>query len=118
MISMEGEKELSVKLIEILAKRDASPIEKKLQALIKVALLSDNVLLYIREVQSALNGFGKVRSETVKGLVEYAMAHNEVQIRNTVPVEQQDRLVEQLKCCLTQAEVWLLGALAHLGLLE
>lgn len=99
-------------------KKDASPVEKKLQALIKMALLSDNVLLFIREVQSAMNGFGKVRSETVKGLVEYAVAHNEVQIRNTVPVEQQDGAVERVKCCLTQAEVMLLGALAHLGLLE
>lgn len=115
---MEKEIELSVKLVEILAKKDASPVEKKLQALIKMALLSDNVLLFIREVQSALNGFGKVRSETVKGLVEYAVAHNEVQIRSTVPVEQQDGAVEWVKCRLTQAEVMLLGALAHLGLLE
>lgn len=117
-MSMDMEKDLSVELIDILGKRDASPIEKKLQALIKVALLSDNVLLYIREVQSALNGFGRVRSETVKGLVEYAMAYNEVQIRNTIPVDQQDKDVELVKYRLTQAEILLLGALAHLGLLE
>ena len=118
MNSMDKEKELSAKFIEILAKKDASPIEKKLQSLIKVALLSDNVQLFIQEVQAAMNGFGKVRADTVKGLVAYAMAYNEAQIRNSVPVEQQDRIVEQAKYRLTQAEVWLLGALAHLGMLE
>ena len=118
MNRMDQGRNISVNIIEILAKQNASPIEKKLQGLIKEALLSDNVLLYIREVQSALNGFGKVRSETVKGLVEFVMARNEVQIRKMVPVEQQDKIVEREKCRLTRAEVWLLGALAHLGLLE
>lgn len=118
LVSMDNVKELSLKIIEILAKKETSPIEKKLQALIRKALLSDNLLRYIQEVQIALSGHGKVHASTVKGLVEYAMAHNEVEIRHTVPDELQDRIVEQDKYRLTQAEVWLLGALAHLGLLE
>lgn len=115
---MNNEADLAVKLVEILSKKAVTPVEKKLQALIKAALLSDSLLKYIQEVQNALNGLGKVRSETVKGLVEYAKAHNEVQIRDTVPVEKQDAIVEQEKNRLTEAEVWLLGALAYWGLLE
>lgn len=65
------EKELTKKLIEILAKKDASPEEKKVQAIIKSALLSDNLLSFIKEVELASQGIGKIHAETVK-VVEYA----------------------------------------------
>lgn len=58
-----------------------------MRALIKEALISDNVLLYIWEGQSDVNGFGKVRLERVKGIVEYGIGRNEVQIRERVPVD-------------------------------
>ena len=38
-----------------------------MQALIKETLIGDNVVLYILEGQSDVNGFGKVRSETWMG---------------------------------------------------
>ena len=66
---MDAEIELTKKLIEILAKQDATPEEKKVQALIKSALLSENLSAFIKEVELASQGIGKIRSETVRGMV-------------------------------------------------
>lgn len=116
---MDTEKELTLKLIEILAKKDATPEEKKVQALIKSALLSENLFAFIKEVELASQGIGKVRSETVKGLVEYARAHNEAQIRTLYgATDRVEVIVEQENSRLTEVEVWVRGTLSYLGLLQ
>lgn len=116
---MDTEKELTLKLIEILAKKDATPEEKKVQALIKAALLSENLFAFIKEVELASQGIGKVRSETVKGLVEYARAHNEAQIRTLYgALDRVEAIVEQENNRLTEAEVMVRGTLSYLGLLQ
>ena len=116
---MDVEKELTKKLIEILAKKDVTPEEKKVQALIKSALLSDNLSTFIKEVELASQGIGKVRSETVKGLVEYARAHNEAQIRTSYgATDSVEAIVEQENNRLTEAEVMVRGILSYLRLLQ
>ena len=116
---MDTEKEFTLKLIEILAKKDATPEEKKVQALIKSALLSENLFAFIKEVELASQGIGKVRSETVKGLVEYARAHNEAQIRTLYgALDRVEAIVEQENHRLTEAEVMVRGTLSYLGLLQ
>ena len=116
---MDAERELIKKLIEILAKKDATPDEKKVQALIKSALLSDNLSTFIKEVELASQGIGKVHSETVKGLVEYARAHNEAQIRTLYgATDRVETIVDQENNRLTEAEVWVRGTLSYLGLLQ
>ena len=118
-IAMDTEKEFTLKLIEILAKKDATPEEKKVQALIKSALLSENLFAFIKEVELASQGIGKVRSETVKGLVEYARAHNEAQIRTLYgALDRVEAIVEQENNRLTEAEVMVRGTLSYLGLLQ
>lgn len=65
------------------------------------------------------NGCGKVGVETVKDAIEYAKAHNEVQIRNTDCSEElKDEMTKLESDRLTKVEVWILGALAHLGMLK
>ena len=114
---MDTEKELTKKLIEILAKKDATPEEKKVRALIKSALLSENLFTFINEVELASRGLGKVHSETVKGLVEYARAHNEAQIRTLYgATERVETIIEQMNRRLTEAEIWIRGTLSYLGL--
>lgn len=116
---MDTEKEFTLKLIEILAKKDATPEEKKVQALIKSALLCENLFAFIKEVELASQGIGKVRSETVKGLVEYARAHNEAQIRTLYgALDRVEAIVEQENNRLTEAEVMVRGTLSYLGLLQ
>ena len=116
---MKTEKELVTKFIDILGKQDPTPEEKKLKALIKSALTSDNLISYINEVYRAFNGQGKVSVDTVKGVVEYFKANNEVQIRNMdISEEEKDRMVKQERDRLTEVEVWTLGALAHFGWLK
>lgn len=56
---------------------DATTYEKKVLVFIKTALLSDNLSTFIKEVELASQGIGKVSSEPVKRLVEYVKAHNE-----------------------------------------
>ena len=115
---MDAEKELTKKLIDILAKKDAAPEEKRAQALLKSALLSDNLFTFIKEVELASQGIGKIHAETVKGLVEYARAHYEAQIRSFYGAnEKVEAIVEQENNRLTQAEVWVRGTLSYLGLL-
>lgn len=116
---MDAEKELTFKLIEILTKKDATPEEKKVQALIKSALLCENLFIFIKEVELASQGIGKVRSETVNGLVEYARAHNVAQIRSLYgALDRVEAIVEQENTRLTEAEVMVRGTLSYLGLLQ
>lgn len=111
--------DLTLKLIETLAEPNLSPEQKKLRALIKTAHLSDNLLAFANEVRIAFTGLGKVDTDTVKGAVEYARAHNEAQIRSmTLPDEELDRLVQQENNRLTEVQIMILGALAHWGLLK
>ena len=111
--------DLSLKLIEMLAVQNPTPEQKKVQALIKAALLSKNLLAFINEVDRALAGFGPVNRETVKGVIEYARAHNEAQIRNlNLADDEIERLVEKENNSLTEVEVWILGTLAYLGVLK
>lgn len=115
---MEDCGELTKKLIDLLAKQNATPEEKKVQALIKMALLGDSLVSFVKEVNAATQGFGKVSAETVKKTVEYVKAHNEVQIRNMAfDDEKKERMVANENNRLTEVEVWILGALAYWGVL-
>jgi hypothetical protein len=116
---MDTEKELTKKLIDILAKKDATPEEKKVQALIKSALLSENLFSFIKEVELASQGIGKIRAETVKGVLEYAKAHNEAQIRTLYGGNDRvELIVEQENNRLTQVDIWVRGTLSFWGLLQ
>lgn len=111
--------ELLVKFIDALSELNPTPEQKVLRALIKTALLSDNIISFINEVSTAFQGFGKVNGDTVKGMVEYVKAQHEVQIRNfDCTEEEKEALVKQEENRLTKVEVWILGSLAHLGLLK
>lgn len=113
------QKELVIKFIDAFSDPNPTPEKKIIKALVKTALLSDNLVLYIDEVSNALQGFGKVNGDTVKGMVELVKAQHEVQIRNLdCSEEDKDDMVKQENDRLTEAEVWTLGALAHLGLLQ
>lgn len=110
---------LLVKFIDALSEPNPTPEQKVLRALIKTALLSDNIISFINEVSTAFQGFGKVNGDTVKGMVEYVKAQHEVQIRNfDCTEEEKEALVKQEENRLTKVEVWILGSLAHLGLLK
>jgi hypothetical protein len=52
---MTKEKDLAVKMVEVLGKQNPMVEEKKLQALIKPALLTDDLMAFINEVQRAFN---------------------------------------------------------------
>ncbi len=108
---------MTSKLVGALANKAATPEEKMVQALLKSALLSDNLLKFISEVNDACCGLGKVKAKTVKEMVEYARAHNEAQIRGVCDASVVEAVVEQENNRLTEVEVWVLGALAHWGLL-
>lgn len=116
---MNQQEKLSVYFVEILAKQNATPEEKKIQALIKTALYGDNLITFIDEVSKAFNGCGKVKVDTVKGVTEYYKANSEVQIRKSdFPDEEKERLIKEASNRIMQGEVWVLGSLAHLELLE
>lgn len=111
--------ELVIKFIDAFSEPNPTPEQKLIKALVKTALLSDNLVLYIGEVSKALQGVGKVNGDTVKGMVEFVKAQYEVQIRNLdCSEEDKDVMVKQEIDRLIEAEVWTLGALAHLGLLQ
>lgn len=111
--------ELTKNLIDILVKRSATSEEKKVQALIKSALLSENLLTFIKEIEAASKGLGTIHSQTVKDMVEYAKAHNEAQIRTKFASDNRvETFVEQENDRLAICEVWVLGTLARMGLLE
>lgn len=115
---MNKETELALKMINILSKQNANPEEKKVKALITAALFSDSLMNFINEVKTAFNGFGKVRSDTVKSVVEYFKAQHEVQIRNTsFSDEEKEKMVEKESNRLTEVEVIILGSLEYWGLL-
>lgn len=55
----------------------------------------------------------------MKGLVEYAKAHNEAQIRTIYgAADRVEVIVEQENNRLTEVEVWVRGTLSYLGLLQ
>ena len=110
---------LAVYFAEMLAKQNATPEEKKIQALIKTALCGDNLITFIDEVSKAFYGCGKVGVDTVKGVTEYFKANGEAQIRSTDKDEgEKERLIKETTERIVQGEVWVLGTLAHLGHLE
>lgn len=116
---MPQQEDLAVYFAEMLAKQDATPEEKKIQALIKTAMYGDNLITFIDEVSKAFKGCGKVKVDTVKGVTEYFKANNEVQIRKTdISEEEKERLVSEAANRIIQGEVWVLGALAYLGFIE
>lgn len=113
---MNQQENLAVYFAEMLAKQNATPEEKKIQALIKAALYGDNLLKFIDEVSKAFKGCGKVSVETVKGVTEYFKANSEAQIRNTDKYEEEkEHLIKETTNRIVQGEVWVLGTLAHLG---
>lgn len=115
---MNQQEDLAVYFAEILAKQNATPEEKKIQALIKVALYSNNIFTFIDQVSKAFNGCGKVNVDIVKGVAEYFKANNEVQIRKSeIPEEEKDRLVKEASNRIIAGEVLVLGTLARLGYL-
>ena len=115
---MTPQENLAVYFAEILAKQDATPEEKKIQALIKAALYGNNLLKFIDETSKAFNGCGKVKVDTVKGVTEYFKANSEVQIRKAdCSEEEKERLIKEASERIVQGEVWVLGTLAHLGFL-
>ena len=116
---MNQQENLAVYFAEILAKQNATPEEKKIQALIKAALYEDNLIMFIDEVSKAFNGCGKVKVDTVKGVTEYLKANSEAQIRKeNYSEEEKERLTKEASNRIVQGEVWVLGTLAHLGYLE
>lgn len=103
---------------ELLAKQDATPEEKKIQALIKKALYGVHIDAFIDEVTKAFNGCGRVKTDTVKGVTEYFKANSEVQIRKRdISEDEKERLIKEAYNRIVQGEVMVLGALAHLGYL-
>lgn len=118
MVTMNKQENLAVYFTEMLAKQNATSEEKKIQALIKTALYSDNIITFISEVSKAFNGCGKVKVNTVKGVTEYFKANSEVQIRNKeITDEEKERLIREASNHITEGEVMVLGTLAHLGYL-
>ena len=116
---MTKEQELVVKLVEILAKQNPNAEEKQQKALIKKALLTDDLILFINELKNAFRGYGQVNVDTVKGAVDYAKARNEVEIRNqNLSDEQKDEMTRLESNRLTKVEIWILGSLAYLGILK
>lgn len=116
---MNQQENLAVFFIEMLAKQDATPEEKKIQALIKRALYADNLITFVYDVSKAFNGCGKIKVDTVKGVTEYFKANSEVQIRKEdCSEEEKERLITEASNRIIQGEVWVLGTLAHLGILD
>ena len=110
---------LAIYFIEMLAKQDATPEEKKIQALIKAAMYGNNLITFVDEVSKAFDGCGKVKVDTVKGVTEYYKANSEVQIRKSdCTDDEKERLVKEASDRIVQGEIWVLGALAHWGYLE
>lgn len=105
---------LAIYLIEILAKQDATPEEKKIQALIKAAMYGNNLITFVDEVSKAFDGCGKVKVDTVKGVTEYYKANSEVQIRKADCSEKEkERLIKDASDRIVQGEVWVLVSYAR-----
>ena len=115
-VTMNKTEDLAVYFAEMLAKQDATPEEKKIQALIKTALYGDSLITFINEVSKSFNGYGKVKVDTVKGVTEYFKANSEVQIRKKeMPEDEKERQIKEASNRITEGEVRVLGALAYLG---
>jgi hypothetical protein len=113
---MNQQEDLAIYFADMLAKQNATPEEKKIQALIKTALYGIDIDTFIDEASKAFNGCGKVKVDTVKGVTEYFKADSEVQIRNKeITDDEKERLIKEASNRLT--EVMVLGTLAHLGYL-
>lgn len=103
----------------MLVKQDATPEEKKIQALIKAAMYGNNLITFVDEVSKAFDGCGKVKIDTVKGVTEYFKVNSEVQIlKADCSEKEKERLIKYASDRIVQGEVWVLGTLAHLGCLE
>ena len=114
-----NQNDLAVYFADMLAKQDATPEEKKIQALIKAAMYGNNLITFVDEVSKAFDGCGKVKIDTVKGVSEYFKANSEVKIRKVdCSEEEKERLIKVASDRIVQGEVWVLGTLAHLGCLE
>lgn len=88
-------------------------------AVTKEALLADSLLAFINDVSMAERGLGMVSVDSVKRVVEYVKANHEVHIRKrALSVQGIDALVKLESDRLKVVEVWILGTLAHLGLLK
>ena len=61
---MNQQENLAVYFAEMLVKQNATPEEKKIQALIKAALYSDSLITFIDEVSKVFYGCGKVNWST------------------------------------------------------
>ena len=93
---MNQQEDLAAYFVEMLAKQNASPEEKKIQALIKSALYEENLIKFIDEVSNAFKGSKNVKVDTVKGVTEYFKANSEVQIRKAdYSKEEKERLIEE-----------------------
>ena len=113
---MNETEDLAVYFAEMLAKQDATPEEKKIQALIKTALYGDSLITFINEVSKSFNGYGKVKVDTVKGVTEFFKANSEVQIRKKkIPEDEKECQIKEASDRITEGEVRVLGALAYLG---
>ena len=113
-----NENEALTKILDALCSQNPTEEQKMICALTKQALLADSLLTFINEVSVAQRGFGKVKTDSVKSVVEYAKANHEVQIRKQdLTVQEKDTLVKQESDRLKVVEVWLLGTLAHFDLL-
>lgn len=118
IVSEMKENEALAKILDAFCAPNPTEEQKMICALTKQALLADSLLTFISEVTMARRGLGKVKTDTVKNVVEYVKANHEVQIRKQALSEQEkDALVKQASDRLTENEVWLLGTLAYLGLL-
>lgn len=113
---MNLQKDLAVYFAEILGKQNATPEEKKIQALIKTALYSVHIDTFIDEASKAFKGCGKVSVDTIKGVTEYFKANSEVQIRKAnYSEDEKELLIKEASNRITEGEVMALGTLAYLG---
>lgn len=113
------ENDALAKMLDALCAQNPTEEQKMICALMKQALLADSMLTFINEVSMAERGLGKVKTESVKSVVEYVKANHEVQIREQLLSEQEkDDLVKQESDRLKEVEIWILGAFAYFGLLK
>ena len=113
------ENEALAKILDALCAQNPTEEQKMICALTKQALLADSLLTFINEVSVAERGLGKVKTDSVKRVVEYVKANHEVQTRKqTLPAHEKDALVKRESDRLKEVEVWMLGTLAYFGLLE
>lgn len=102
------------KLIELLGKQDPSPEEKRQKALLRAALLGEYPVKFINELS-----LGKVNCDTLEGIVEFAKAHNEAQIRSyDLSEAEKDNMVEKENIRLNGFSEWIKSFLKQMGVLQ